>query len=159
MRKYFFTFLFTVIAASTLYAQQPLPLPVITVKNMHNKIIVSWVNGYTKPVATLNIQRSYDSLKNFSTIGSVLSAQSRENGYTDPNPPYTRMYYRIFIAFEGGSYIITPSVRPVKDAADNEEAEEIRYPWMADPTGLSPKDSLSPSVIPPRKNRPAGNYA
>ncbi|MBS1497513.1 MAG: hypothetical protein JSS85_11630, partial [Bacteroidetes bacterium] len=47
-------------------------LPNITVKNISGKIIVSWQSLYNQPTATINIQRSYDSLKNFTTIGSVL---------------------------------------------------------------------------------------
>ena len=68
------------------------------------------------PVTNINIQRSFDSLKNYTTIGSVLNPQNEENGYSDNNPPYNKMYYRVFVAFEGGSYIISPSVRPVKIA-------------------------------------------
>ena len=89
-------------------------LPAITVKNMSGHIIVSWVSKYTQSIANINIQRSYDSLKNYTTIGSVLNAQNSENGYTDPNPPYTKMYYRVFVGFEGGKYVITPPVRPFK---------------------------------------------
>lgn len=125
-------FLFFLGTMPALRAQQ-LSLPVITVKNINNKIIVSWVNKYTRPVTTLNIQRSYDSLKNYSTIGGVLSPQSIENGYVDPDPPYNKMYYRVFVAFEGGSYIITPAVRPVKDLTVNDVIITERYPWMAEP--------------------------
>ncbi|MEJ7611854.1 MAG: hypothetical protein WKF88_11815 [Ferruginibacter sp.] len=129
-------FIFFLGCLSSLSAQQ-LPLPVISVKNINNKIIVSWVNNYTRPVTTLNIQRSYDSLKNYSTIGGVLSPQSIENGYVDANPPYNKMYYRVFVAFEGGSYVITPSARPVKDLTVTDIVTE-RYPWM----GEQGKDSL-----------------
>lgn len=115
MIKKFLTSVMLIAVYGTLYAQAP--LPAITVKNYNNKIIVSWLNQLVKPIATLNIQRSYDSLKNFTTIGSVLSPQSRDNGFADANPPYNKMYYRVFIAFEGGSYIITPSSRPVKDTS------------------------------------------
>ncbi|MEQ1553313.1 MAG: hypothetical protein ABL929_03990, partial [Ferruginibacter sp.] len=95
-------------------AQQK-PLPNIVAKNINNKIILSWVNEFTSTITTLNIQRSYDSLRNFKTIGSVLSPQAKENGFIDANPPYNKMYYRIFIAFEGGNYIYTNTLRGVKD--------------------------------------------
>lgn len=121
-------FLLLLMVTGKLFAQEQ-PLPHITVKNINNKIIVSWINGYTKPVTTLNIQRSYDSLKNYSTIGSVLSPQSRENGYTDANPPYTKMYYRVFVAFEGGAYVITDPVRPVKEMIPEDTVEN--YSWTA----------------------------
>ncbi|MEO7445664.1 MAG: hypothetical protein ABIT96_11495 [Ferruginibacter sp.] len=89
-------------------------LPSITVYNINNKIIISWRNEFTRPVTTINIQRSYDSSKNYTTIGSVLNPQNKENGYADLTAPYNRMYYRVFISFEGGSYILSPAEKPVK---------------------------------------------
>lgn len=109
-------------------------LPGITVLQSGEKVIVSWKNEYDKPVAALTIQRSYDSLKNFTTIGSVLNPQNRENGYADATPPYNKMYYRIFLAFEGGTYIITPSVRPTKDSLYKSSAANIKYPWQLGPS-------------------------
>jgi len=138
MIKHLLIFLFLFCTAGKICAQQK-PLPEITVKNINNKIIISWVNAYAKPVTTLNIQRSYDSLKNFYTIGSVLSPQSRENGYTDDTPPYNKMYYRVFISFEGGSYLFTPPARPVKDIYNDVLLPE-KYPWMSNGLVL-PKDT------------------
>jgi hypothetical protein len=125
-KQFLFIFLFSSI---TTIAQQK-PLPVIMVKNINNKIIVSWVNDYTKPITTLNIQRSYDSLRNYKTAGSVLSPQSRENGYADVNVPYNKMYYRIFVAFEGGTYAYSNIMRPIKDSTKYDNAAEEKYPWM-----------------------------
>lgn len=90
-------------------------LPGISVKDFNGKIIVSWQNAYTVPVTNISIQRSYDSTKNFSSIGTVLNPQNLENGFADDNPPYNKMYYRVFISFEGGSYLFSSTVRPVKD--------------------------------------------
>ncbi len=102
-----------VFAAGNLSAQEI--LPGITVKNFSGKIIISWRNQYPLEVKTINIQRSFDSLKNFSTIGTVLAPQNAENGFVDELPPYNKMYYRLFISFEKGDYIFTESARPVKD--------------------------------------------
>ncbi len=147
MRKQIFIFLIFTCTAAKLFAQQPLPF--VSARNINNKIIISWVNTYAKPVNTINIQRSYDSLKNFSTIGSVLSPQSRENGYTDDNPPYNKMYYRVFVSFEGGSYVFTPPVRPVKDISDNSNVSE-KYPWMQT-NSVFPDSAV---VITPGKSEP-----
>jgi len=103
---------FTLIAARPLFAQDALPQ--ITVKNINGKVIVSWLNDFVKPPKTINIQRSLDSTRNYVTIGSVLNPENRENGYADAKPLYTNMYYRVFIAFEGGSYMFSVSARPVK---------------------------------------------
>ena len=143
MMKPFFLLQLFFILSNILFAQDK-PLPFIQVKNLNNKIVVSWINDYTKPITALNIQRSYDSLQNYTTIGSVLSPQSRENGFADANFPYNKMYYRVFVSFEGGSYIITASARPVKEfyAADNALSE--KYPCL-----VSNKDSGI--VFPPSK--------
>jgi hypothetical protein len=127
-----FTLLLAILfsATASLFAQEI--LPGISVKNLSGKIIVSWRNEYNLPVANINIQRSYDSLKNYTTIGSVLNPQNKENGYADATPPYNKMYYRVFVAFEGGSYLITPAVRPVKDTSSGNNTT-IRFPWQTDP--------------------------
>lgn len=143
MMKSFFLIAFFVILSNILFAQEK-SLPFIQVKNLNNKIVVSWINEYTKPITALNIQRSYDSLQNYTTIGSVLSPQSRENGFADANFPYNKMYYRVFVSFEGGSYIITSPARPVKEnyAADN--ASTDKYSWL-----ISGRDSGI--IFPPSK--------
>lgn len=97
MRSIFYLLVF-VLTAAKVSAQEILPS--ITVKNFSGKIIISWRNQYPLEIKTLNIQRSFDSLKNFSTIGSVLTPQNAENGFVDQAPPYNKMYYRLFISFE-----------------------------------------------------------
>jgi hypothetical protein len=145
----FFIFCLTINTGS--YAQRI--LPAITVKNFGGKIVVSWQNAFTTPVSNILIQRSYDSLKNYSTIGSVLNPQNKENGYTDVNPPYTKMYYRVSIAFEGGAYMISLPERPVKDIpgdpdnpGKNADADAL-YPWQANPG----RDSVL-LIVPPKKD-------
>ncbi len=97
---------------NVLHAQKS--LPEITVNSFNGKVIISWLNDYSKPVTNIFIQRSFDSLKNFTTVGSVLIPQNKENGYPDNNPPYNRMFYRVSVTFEGGEYVIGPSARPEK---------------------------------------------
>lgn len=86
-------------------------LPSITINSLNRNVVVSWLNEYKKPVQNILIQRSFDSTKSFSTIGSVLTPQNLENGYPDRLPPYDRMYYRVMLNFEGGEYVIGPSKR------------------------------------------------
>ncbi len=143
MRKSISLFAFFIILSNIIVAQEK-PLPFIQVKNLNNKIVVSWVNDYSKPITVLNIQRSYDSLQNYTTIGSVLSPQSRENGFADVSFPYGKMYYRVFVSFEGGSYVITPSARPVKEIYTTDIAATEKFPGM-----LSNKDSGT--IYPPSK--------
>ena len=91
-------------------------LPKITVKNISNKIIVSWKMNYGANISNINIQRSKDSLRNFTTIGSVLEPMNRENGYVDNKATGPDMFYRVFVAFVGGKYLFTKSYKPVKDS-------------------------------------------
>ncbi|MEP6712130.1 MAG: hypothetical protein ABJA37_06940 [Ferruginibacter sp.] len=143
MNKYLLFLIIALTATTTLQAQQI--LPDISVKNISGKIIVSWRNEYNLPVATISIQRSYDSLKNYTTIGSVLNPLNKENGYADANPPYNKMYYRVFIAFEGGSYIISKTVRPVKETSATTDSTKIqRYPWQVNP--LADSSLQSPPI-------------
>jgi hypothetical protein len=90
-------------------------LPRITVKGFGNKVIISWRATYGARITTINIQRSDDSLKNFTTIGSVLEPNNRENGFVDGKAPAANMFYRVFVAFAGGNYIFSKSYRPVID--------------------------------------------
>ena len=89
-------------------------LPHISVTQISNKVIISWTNPYTS-LTTINIQRSFDSLKNFTTIGSVLNVKAKSNGFADAKEFIPPQYYRLFISFEGGTYIFTQSHRPAKD--------------------------------------------
>lgn len=90
-------------------------LPKISVTQLGTKVLVSWNNPFTN-VANINVQRSSDSLKNFTTIGSLLDVSPGINGFADPKEFIpSDQYYRLFISFHGGSYIFTKSHRPGKD--------------------------------------------
>ena len=101
-------------------------LPKITVTQLGKKVLVSWTNPYTY-VTSINIQRSGDSIKNFTTIGSVLNVKTATNGFVDTKEFIpSDQYYRLFISFEGGNYIFTQSKRPTPDT-QNISAEIIDY--------------------------------
>lgn len=111
----FILFVSCVAFAGNTYAQDTLPK--ISVTNRYGKIIISWKNTYGANISNINIQRSFDSIKRFTTIGSVLNPMNIENGYLDPKPTGAKIFYRLFIAFEGGEYLFTQSYRPVLDTA------------------------------------------
>lgn len=91
-------------------------LPRITVKNIGNKVLISWRNTYGAKITNINIQRSSDSIKNFTSIGSVLDPNNRENGFVDSKAPSPNMFYRVFVSFYGGSYAFSKSSRPYTDS-------------------------------------------
>lgn len=93
-------------------------LPKLSVSNISDHILISWTNPYYTLTA-INIQRSFDSTKNFSTIGSVLDVKNKNNGFIDAKPLSTNMFYRVFLSFEGGTYIFSKSLRPARDTLRN----------------------------------------
>lgn len=100
-------------------------LPNITVTKLGRKVLVSWVNPYSN-ATNINIQRSPDSLKNFSTIGSVINVDASTNGFVDAKEFLpSNQYYRLFISIRGGSYIFTPSFRPSEDTSGLDIAIEM----------------------------------
>ncbi|MCE3282140.1 MAG: hypothetical protein K0Q66_877 [Chitinophagaceae bacterium] len=88
------------------YAQDTLPK--FTVKDLgKNRIQVSWINPF-ETVVQLNVQRSFDSLRNFRTIFSPQSPSLPQNGFVDTKAPAgVKMYYRIYYVFSGGTYFFT----------------------------------------------------
>ena len=119
-------------------------LPDISVRNERGRIIISWLNDYKLPINHIHIQRSFDSLRHYSTIGSVLNPGNLENGYPDENPPYVRMYYRVLVSFENGEYLISRAFR----SPAVKKANPFRYFWeipaLPDPVIL--KDPLEKKI-------------
>ncbi len=111
MRRLYFLFTFcSTLSAGSIFGQAT--LPDFTLKNTNGKVSIFWLNDYKKPVKGISVQRSYDSTKNFFSIASILNPQNSVNGFTDSMPPYNKMYYRLFIGFDTGVYLLTPSKRP-----------------------------------------------
>ncbi len=110
-----FRFLLTfccLLSVSSLFGQAT--LPDFTLKSTDGKISVFWLNNYKRPVKGISVQRSYDSTKNFFSIASILNPQNSINGFTDSMAPYNKMYYRLFIGFDTGVYLLTRSKRCVR---------------------------------------------
>ncbi|MEX6686903.1 hypothetical protein QTN47_05325 [Danxiaibacter flavus] len=91
-----------------------------------NRIRVSWQNPYGDALVQINVQRSYDSLRNFRTVFSTPSPELPENGFIDPSNLNGRMYYRIFYVLNGGAYYFTKPKRSgmgfVEQQADDKMA-------------------------------------
>lgn len=87
-------------------------LPKFTIQDKgQGRIVVSWQNPYNNLVQ-LAVQRSYDSVKKFSSVYSATSPELPLNGFSDKIYPGAKVYYRIFYVMEGGSYYFTRSMRP-----------------------------------------------
>jgi hypothetical protein len=75
------------------------------------KILISWHNRYPV-VSQISIQRSADSLRNFTTLLTVPDPRLPENGAMDNNALHPNFFYRLFIVLDNGKYVFTPSHRP-----------------------------------------------
>src|SRR5579859_3045051 len=91
-------------------AQDTLPSFSATTRG-NGKVIVSWRNQYQQ-VTQISIQRSSDSLKNFTTLLTVPDPHLPENGAVDNRAPHPNFYYRLFIVLDNGKYLFTHSQRP-----------------------------------------------
>lgn len=104
---------FLVIGSMSMLAQDT--LPEFSVKNVGNKrIIIGWTNTF-ESIKQVSIQRSFDSLKGFSTILTVPDATAPQNGYVDTKASNDHMFYRLYIMLDKGVYFFSRSRRPELD--------------------------------------------
>jgi hypothetical protein len=82
-------------------------LPKIYVSDINGYTSISWNNTYSS-VTAIKIQRSSESNKDFITIGTIPVIRKGENIFIDNMPPAGKVNYRLFISFEGGSYLFIP---------------------------------------------------
>jgi len=114
---------------ATVAAQDTLPKFSAVLKN-NGKVIISWHNNF-QSVSQISIQRSFDSLKNFTSFLTVPDPSIPQNGFVDSKASDKKMYYRLFIVLGNGSYIFSKSRRPSSDVVNvsekgAEENKEIR---------------------------------
>jgi hypothetical protein len=115
MNKLILPILLLFICSSAIAQQDTLP-KFNAVKKMNGEIILGWVSTF-KNVSQINIQRSKDSLRNFSTIHTLPNPNVRSYTYIDKTAKNDSGYYRIFILFEGSNYVFTPSKKLTIDTS------------------------------------------
>ena len=96
-----------------LCAQETLP-KFSAVLKQNGKTIISWKNNYPV-VKQISVQRSLDSLKNFTTILTVPDPTVAENGLVDSKTPGPKIFYRLFIVLDSGKYIFSKTQKPILD--------------------------------------------
>jgi hypothetical protein len=123
MHRLPFFLLIAFISPSITRAQDTLPHFSVMVRGA-GKILVSWHNPFAT-VTQISIQRSSDSLKDFTTLLTVPDPMLPENGAVDGKAPDPNFYYRLFIVLEGGNYLFSHSQRPhTAIAAKQHEAQK-----------------------------------
>jgi hypothetical protein len=135
-------FILLVLIASAAYGQDTLPK--FSVKNVgNNRYIIGWVNTYGL-VKQISIQRSFDSLKNFTTILSVADPNARENGFADAKAPNDHMFYRLFVVLDKGQFFFSESKKAVLDTAKPQITKVITIDKPKDTTTVNGNKTVVP---------------
>ena len=117
MTRILFAALFLFSISFKSLAQDTLPrFTVVSKPNGRN--IISWTNPF-KSISQIGIQRSVDSLRNFTTIMTVPDPRVKQNGFVDTKAPFGHKFYRLFIVLDTGNYIFTNSKRAVTDSTNS----------------------------------------
>jgi hypothetical protein len=116
-------------SAAIVFAQDTLPKFSAVLKS-NGKALISWHNNF-QSVSQISIQRSSDSLKNFTTFLTVPDPSVPQNGFVDSKAD-GRMYYRLFIVLGNGSYLFSKSKLPssgndVVNENENTETKETKF--------------------------------
>ncbi|TDW96508.1 hypothetical protein [Dinghuibacter silviterrae] len=117
-------------------------LPKFQVINAKGRIIVAFYNPYVSALQ-VNVERSYDSAKNFTTIYALSEPRPGVYTYNDAKAPTVRMYYRVFIQLQSG-YSFTHADTPVIFIAPPPAIKKIEEAAPAGPASIT----LSPRKKP-----------
>jgi hypothetical protein len=122
MRLFLVVFLLSMMILPAVKAQDTLPGFSASLKP-NGKVLISWRNTYPA-INQISIQRSSDSLKNFTTLVSVPDPRISENGFVDSKGSGTKMFYRIFILFPNSKYLFTKSRKAKPEQIENVRLSE-----------------------------------
>lgn len=120
MKKIFLLFFIIFLAEGILQAQQKFGVAVSKVSD--TKVKIEWTNPYGDSVVQLNVQRSWDSVKNFRTIFVPLSPELPQNGFIDETDGYNMQYYRVFYVLADGTFFFT---KPKKTLSGSDFTNEV----------------------------------
>lgn len=135
-----------------LIGQNTLPeFSVVTFGN--NKNIISWVNPYPN-VSQVNIQRSRDSLKSFTSILSIPDPSNRQNGFVDAKPPTPFVFYRLFIVFDNGTYLFTNSKRAFWDTVKTIAPKPREPQALLEPVVKNTTETVKADPVTIKKEQP-----
>src|SRR4051812_11241174 len=146
--RFFFSLMFiSVCILPYAKAQDTLPGFMASLKSS-GKVLISWRNGYTA-INQISIQRSTDSLRNFTTVITVPDPQIPENGFVDSKPGSSKTFYRIFILFPNSKYLFTKSKRPVLEKTEQPMAgtKQVHGAKAKNAQGQSRQKQPSPALL------------
>lgn len=79
------------------------------------KIQLDFISGF-RDVRYIGVQRSLDSVLNFSTIGLINNPNEMRLSYQDVRPLPGSNYYRLFLQFNNGRYLYSNTILAVPDS-------------------------------------------
>ena len=120
MKKIFLLLILALVLKTTSHAQGNLAMAISKVAD--TKVKIEWRNPYGDSVVQLNVQRSWDSVRNFLTVFVPLSPELPQNGYIDETDGYNARYYRIFYVLADGRFFFT---RSKKNATGSDFTNQI----------------------------------
>lgn len=144
MKRFILLFFIAALATTNVLIAQD-TLPKFSVKNVGNhRIVIGWFNTF-ETVRQISIQRSFDSTRNFKSILTVADPSIPENGYVDTKADNDRMFYRLYIMLDKGTYLFSDSKRPVFDTVVKKEtAVKSDLPGIVVPVIISDSVVIGP---------------
>ena len=127
MKRIFFSLIIFLGAATITNAQQKFQMSVSGAGG--TKVKIEWQNLYGEKIVQLNVQRSWESSRNFRTIFAPLSPELPQNGFIDETAGFNGLYYRIFYVMQDGSFFFTQAK---KVATGSDFTNEISEDEAAD---------------------------
>ncbi len=100
----------------------PPVLPEFSALIKTGRIQLDWISGFPNTVQ-IGIQRSLDSVLNFTTIGYAANPKEIRNAYLDNKPLPGTNYYRLFILFSNNKYMYSKTVLAVPDSTINADTK------------------------------------
>lgn len=116
MTKQFLSLLILIFTSCSYLTAQD-TLPKFSAKSIgNNRVIIGWNNTFSV-IKQISIQRSFDSLTGFKTILTVTDPTAPQNGYLDTKATNDRMFYRLYILLDKGSFLFSDAKKPVPDTS------------------------------------------
>ncbi|WP_157962882.1 hypothetical protein [Chitinophaga deserti] len=133
-------------AFSAAKAQEAVPpvLPDFSALIKTGKIQLDWISGFPNAVQ-IGVQRSLDSVLNFTTIGYATNPATQRNAYLDNKPLPGKNYYRLFILFKNNTYLHS---KVVLATADTSIAGDTKIGAQDIPTMTTTSEDGKKEVIP-----------
>lgn len=115
-RSVFYSFIFILIAsAGKVYAQAPL-LPDVAIASDKGVNVLSWTCQYDG-INSIAVQRSSDSVFNYTTVGYVKDLKKGPQAFIDGHPQAGNNWYRLYIGFSSDLTWYSNTVKVYIDSA------------------------------------------